>query len=79
MLSEKTILKTYAASDEDQRLSMYLTYRDLRRQFHQIDMAPSKRPQQVPIKHPSFLGQWIQRPGLASFCCGWLRFCRPIK
>lgn len=79
MLSEEMLLEIYAASDEAQRLSMYLTYRDLRGPFNQIDMASSNRAEQSPIRHQSLLGPWLKKPGLAAFCRGWFRHCRPIK
>lgn len=39
MQTTQTILDAYKAADEEQRLSMFLTYRDLRDQFTEMDMA----------------------------------------
>lgn len=39
MQTTQTILDAYKAADEERRLSMFLTYRDLRDQFLEVDMA----------------------------------------
>ena len=39
MKSVQTLLKAYAVADEERRLAMFLTYRDLRAEFTSIDAA----------------------------------------
>ncbi len=45
MRTLQTILDNYAAADPELRLSMYLTHRELRRHFNQVEMAAVARPQ----------------------------------
>lgn len=79
MQTTQTILDAYKAADEEQRLSMFLTYRDLRDQFTEMDMAglahlASARPKQSLGATRSKRSRWI------SGCCwGWLKHCLSIR
>ncbi len=43
MRTIQTILDNYAAADQEQRLSMYLTHRELRRHFNRLEMETVRR------------------------------------
>lgn len=79
MQTTQTILDAYKAADEERRLSMFLTYRDLRDQFLEIDMAAlvhleSAQSRQSPGAIRSKGPRWF------SGCCwGWLKHCRSIR
>ena len=73
MAHVKTLLETYAAADETERLSMYLTYRDLRRRFIQIDLAPENSTQWVPLKQRRLFGGRLRWPDFTTLCCKGLR------
>jgi hypothetical protein len=64
------IVQEYTSADEERRLSMYLTYRELRNRFNEIDMSGAFQeaiePAQVPVRPAN---------GLSRFCSGWLRQC----
>jgi hypothetical protein len=44
----QSLLQDYAAADEERRLSMFLTHRDLRALFTRIEMTPVLRPEMAP-------------------------------
>lgn len=79
MQSTNNILDTYKAADEEQRLSMFLTYRDLRDQFMEMDMAelvhlgPARSKQSQGATQPK-RPRWF-----SGGCWGWLKHCLSIR
>lgn len=76
MKTEKTLLKDYIAADDEQRLSMFLTHRGLRRKFVGIDVGEWRR---TKVLHPASISAEKPKTALqrAAGCCrGWLRYCR---
>jgi hypothetical protein len=75
MKAKEALLEDYAAADEVRRLSMFLTYRDLRAaftdieaaQWHSAEKARAERAAAAPI--PAFRR-------VAGCCRGLLRLCR---
>jgi len=73
------LIADYAAADEERRLSMYLTHRDLRRHFTAIDMAAAKqaglerseKTHAATAKHGSIC--------IFGACWGWLKYCRSLR
>lgn len=79
MQSTKTILDAYKAADEERRLSMFLTYRDLRDQFMEMDMAALVHLASARSKQSVGATQ-SKRPRWFSGCCwGWLKNCLSIR
>ena len=76
MESIQNILETYAAADEEQRLSMYLTHRDLRRLFHKIEMTDWAQTQTASVQQPKSSGNGHRSGFFAGAWLGWLRYCR---
>ncbi len=74
-----TLLKDYAASDDERRLSMFLTHRDLRRAFVAIDAAEWRK-----AKMTAAAAEPAARPETvlhraAGYCWGWLRYGRSLR
>ena len=73
MQREATIIDQYLAADEEQKLSMFLTHRELRDHFVKIDMAAAR------LGHSKTAGQRQTKPnrcgamGIHDVCLGWLR------
>lgn len=76
MQIRETLLKEYAEADEERRLSMFLTHRDLRREFTSIYTGEWRQAEVTagmaePATRPKTA---LQR---AAWCCwGWLGYCR---
>jgi hypothetical protein len=62
-----TIVENYAAADEGKRLSMFLTYRDLREEFTAIDCSETSRPEIVLSKQKA----GSKRERLSNLFSGW--------
>jgi hypothetical protein len=75
MESVKTIMEKYTNADGGKRLSMFLTYRDLREEFTTIDMAEMPGREGFPAKEKSKreLGRF------AGCRWGWQRLCRSVR
>lgn len=61
----KALLESYTAADEDQRLSMFLVHRDMRRHFIKIDMRAAAqpeigRPKQAHVSNAGFFWGWLK-------------------
>lgn len=65
------LLERYSDADEEQRIFMFLSHRDLRRQFTEIDMAESTRSAQ----RKNVFGDRRRTNRFAGCCRGWLKHC----
>ncbi|MGD9368386.1 MAG: hypothetical protein PVH87_21985 [Desulfobacteraceae bacterium] len=76
MQTTQSILDAYKAADEEQRLSMFLTYRDLRVQFTEMDMAELTHLESARSKKSlgATRSKWPR--WLSAYCWGWLKHCR---
>lgn len=72
MATTKNLLETYAAADEEQRLSLFLSHRDLRQQFTRIDMAAVNNVRKAPSKQKQVLMGRRRSISMAVCCWGWL-------
>ena len=79
MQTIKNILADYAASDDEQRLYMFLKHRDLRRNFTQIDMDKAIQPPKMISKQVRAAERRRRFFGFATCCWGWFRHCRSTK
>lgn len=69
---KETILKDYSAADEERRLYMFLSHRDLRQEFSTIDTVTDFPAGRVP-KPSTESGDGRNRiRQLADCCWGWL-------
>ena len=75
MESVKTIMEKYAAADLGERLSLFLTYRDLREEFATIDRAETLRRERARNKDKS--GWVLSR--VTGCLWGWQRHCGPAR
>lgn len=73
------IIENYSAADEELRLSMFLTYRDLRPQFTEIDMAGLKARMNASSKRAGELDVDFWPFGIARNCWGWFKHCWSAK
>jgi hypothetical protein len=76
MQRDITIIEQYLAADEELKLSMFLTHRELRRHFVKIDMAAAR------LNHSKTAARQATKPsrrgamGFHDLCLGWLkRYC----
>jgi hypothetical protein len=68
MNSFDAILQEYASADEERRLSLFLSHRDLRPHFIEIDLSTFSRVAQTQSEKPkTLIGQWIRS------LLGWIR------
>ncbi len=68
-------IDAFKAADEDQRLSMFLTYRDCRSQFMDIYMSERSHSGATAVQRVSGTkghGHWRN-------CWAWLKCCRPAS
>ena len=74
-----TIVENYAAADEGKRLSMFLTYRDLREEFTAIDCSETSRPEIAPSKQKA--GSKSERLFnlFSGWGCGWRKHCGSVR
>lgn len=75
MQTQQAIIEQYLAADEEQRLAMFLSHRDYRRQFVKIDMEGLKAG-----RAQENAAQAVPRPRsrhmeLHNACLGWLKRC----
>lgn len=73
------IVADYAAADEDLRLSMFLTHRDLRQYFTAIDMAEKAQRETVMLKQTRGTKSTRLAHRFACNCWGWLKHCWSTK
>lgn len=73
------IIANYKSADEELRLSMFLTYRDLRPQFMEIDMAGLKSQVNAVSQHTGDLDGNSRPSRLALNCWGWLKQCWSLR
>lgn len=75
MQTQQAIIEQYLSADEEERLAMFLSYRDCRRQFVEIDMAALKavRAQQPVVRAAP--RKWSRRLQFHNVCLGWLKRC----
>ena len=66
-------IEAFKTADEDQRLSMFLTYRDLRPQFTEIYMSERSRTGAAAQRFGGTKGS-----GIWGHCWTWLKCCRPV-
>lgn len=76
MDQDGNIIKAFESADEDRRLSLFLTHRDLRPQFTDIYMTEKALPKRSTSKHFSGLKGNSRCHRLADLCLGWLKCCR---
>jgi hypothetical protein len=68
------LIEQYLASDEEQRLMLFLDHRDLRRQFIEIDMAALKATSgQKPATES--LPRRCESTMFYDACLGWFKRC----
>jgi hypothetical protein len=75
MQTRQAIIEQYLAADEEERLAMFLSHRDCRRQFVKIDMAALKavKAQQTAVQAaPRKRRRHLE---FQSACLGWLKRC----
>lgn len=75
MIQMQEIIANYTAADEELRLSMFLTHRDLRPQFTEIDMADLMTHINAAPQRDGELGADSRPFSLARNCWGWLKHC----
>lgn len=70
------IIEAYAAADEERRLYMFLSYRDLRQEFGAIE-AGAWQPERDTSEKPVSVEKVKTVLQRAFGCCqGWLKHCR---
>lgn len=75
MQTRQAIIEKYILADEEERLAMFLSYRDCRRQFVKIDMAALKtvKAQQTAVQaSPQKRSRHME---FHNTCLGWLKRC----
>ena len=73
MKIRETLLKEYASADEERRLSMFLTHRDLRREFTSIDTGEWRK-----VEVTAGMAEPTARPKTALQRAAWCCF-RPCR
>lgn len=76
MESVNYILEHYEAADEERRLAMYLSHRDLRHLFNRIEMEAMKGSQWSRDAQSANVTVKAGRKGMAGLGWGWLKCCR---
>lgn len=77
MKAKEALLEDYAAADEVRRLSMFLTYRDLRAAFIDIDAARWRKAEKARAERAASAPKAMMALRRAAGCCrGLLRLCR---
>ena len=76
MKSTKAILKAYATADEEYRLYLFLTHRDLRQGFTDIDMAGFRMATGITAASVETGDRGSPRRRVVNRCLGWLKLCR---
>ncbi len=77
MKAREALLEDYAAADEVRRLSMFLTHRDLRAAFTDIDAAQWRSAEKAKAERSASAPKSIASFRWAAGCCrGLLRLCR---
>ncbi len=75
-MSKEDILEAYGRADEEQRLYLFLSHRDHRQAFMEIDTADA-RPAVAQAKSPGAVsGRDTSFRRAAACCWGWLKYCR---
>ena len=74
-----TIVENYAAADEGKRLSMFLTYRDLREEFTAIDCSETSRPEIVLSKQKAGSKRERLSNLFSGWGCGWRKHCGSVR
>ena len=74
-----TIVENYAAADEGKRLSMFLTYRDLREEFTAIDCSETGQPEIVPSKQKAGSKNERLFNLFSGWGCGWRKHCGSVR
>lgn len=79
MRTRHTVLEAYTQADEEQRLYMFLSHRDLRQEFFAIDAGGMNcgKAETGPSKTPAQRDSSLQRA--ASCCWGLLKCCRTVR
>ena len=70
-----TLIEEYISADEDRRLSMFLSCRELRNRFIEIDLSESTF---TAVSRPADV-TGLQLNGWRRFCPQWLRPCCWVK
>jgi hypothetical protein len=75
MKAKEALLEAYAVADEVRRLSMFLTYQDLRAAFTDIDAAQWRSAEKARVERAAAAPKPAFRR-VAGRCRGLLRLCR---
>ncbi len=78
MQTQKTIIEQYLAADDEQRLAMFLSHRDYRRQFVKIDMTGLKAGR-VQTAARQEAPHRSRHAHLHNACWGWLKRCWSVR
>jgi hypothetical protein len=77
MIAKEALLEAYAEADEVRRLSMFLTHRDLREAFTDIEAAQWRSAEKARAERAASAPKAITALRRAAGCCrGLLRLCR---
>ena len=72
MKPENQVIEAYAQADEEQRLYMFLSYRDFRKAFMEIEAADGKKGTAEALKPKAVSGRDTSLRRAAACCWGWL-------
>lgn len=75
MQSQQAIIEQYLTADEEERLAMFLSYRDCRRQFIKIDMEALKAARAQKSATQAALQRRSRHMEIHNICLGWLKRC----
>jgi hypothetical protein len=75
MQTQQAIIQQYIAADEEERLTMFLSYRDCRRQFIKIDMEALKVAKAQKTAAQAAPQRRSRHMNFHNVCLGWLKRC----
>jgi hypothetical protein len=79
MQTQQAIIEKYLAVDEEERLAMFLRYRDCRRQFTKIDMAALKAVRAQKRADRAATRKRSRHMEFHNACLGLLKRCRTAR
>jgi hypothetical protein len=75
MQTKQTIIEQYLAADEEERLAMFLSHRECRRQFVTLEMTPLKAAKAQKSDAQVALRKRSRYMEFHDICLGWLKRC----
>ncbi len=79
MQNRQAIIEQYLSADEEERLAMYLSYRDCRRQFVKLDMAALKAVREQQTAAQAAQRKRSRHSEFQNTCLGWLKRCWTVR